>query len=73
MSTTREFPSLKTIVEYGLYSIYKLEQFSKGELKKRRDIIPLRECTHCDFVYAGYHCDNCVGVITRPSADSKSL
>ena len=32
MSTTREFPSLKTIVEYGLYSLYKLDQFLKGGL-----------------------------------------
>jgi hypothetical protein len=59
MSTTPPFPSLKTIVEYGLYTVRELEKWHRGE-GQRRDVVVLNECPHCDFVFRGNSCDNCV-------------
>lgn len=60
------FPSLEEIVRYGLYTV---EQLAKKRMK--RDIIVLNECDHCQFVFAGNSCDNCLGLMTSPRADSK--
>jgi len=65
------FPTLETIVKYGLYTVQELQQFSKES--KERNIITLKECVACDFVYAGHTCDDCLGLITNPNADSKLL
>jgi len=72
----REFPSLKTMVDLGVYTLRQCEErFSAGEppILRRKNIIQLKECDTCDFVFAGYHCDNCLGVMIKPSADSRSL
>ena len=70
----REFPSLKTMVDLGIYTLRHCERFSAGEpILKRKNIIQLKECDTCDFVFAGYQCDNCLGVMIKPSADSRSL
>jgi len=65
------FPTLETIVKYGLYTVQELQQFSKQS--RQKNIITLNECVTCDFVYNGHTCDNCLGVITSPSADSRLL
>lgn len=65
------FPTLETIVKYGLYTVKELQQFSKES--KQRNAIILNECKTCDFVFAGHTCDNCLGLITNPKADSKLL
>lgn len=60
------FPSLEEIVKYGLYTVERL-----AKKREKRDVIVLNECDHCQFVFAGNSCDNCLGLITNPSADSK--
>jgi len=66
-----QFPTLETIVKYGVYTVKELERFSKE--RQKRKITVLNECETCDFVYSGHSCDNCLGLITRPKADSKLL
>ena len=53
-----KFPSLETMVAYGIYTIKDLLLYSHDKLKKR-NIIPLSECESCSFVYIGDNCLNC--------------
>jgi len=53
-----KFPSLETMVAYGIYTIKDLLLYSHDKLKKR-NIIPLDECESCSFVYVGDSCLNC--------------
>lgn len=53
-----KFPSLETMVEYGIYTIQDLVLHSHGKLKKR-NIVPLNECHTCSFVFSGTTCNNC--------------
>lgn len=53
-----KFPSLETMVSYGIYTIQDLMLHSHGKLKKRH-VIPLNECDTCAFVFPGKTCTNC--------------
>lgn len=66
------FPSLETIVKYGIYTAHQLKKYKEG-LVPPKQVIVLNECETCDFVYEGHSCDNCLGLIFNPSADSKEL
>lgn len=52
------FPSLEVMVQYGIYTVRDLEEFSKG-LKPKKNICILSECKNCAFVYKGPTCSNC--------------
>ena len=54
-----KFPTLKIMIQYGIYTVKQLELFTKG-LVGKRNIQPLSECEHCDFVFSGEQCGNCV-------------
>lgn len=62
------FPSLEEIVRYGLYTVEKL-----AKKREKRDVIVLNECDHCQFVFAGNSCDNCLGMTRMPKADSSEV
>jgi hypothetical protein len=53
-----KFPSLETMVMYGIYTVKDLVLHSHNKLKKRH-IIPLNECDNCAFVFPGTKCTNC--------------
>lgn len=53
-----KFPTLETMVTYGIYTIQDLVLYSQGKLMKR-NIIPLNECSRCSFVFPGPTCSNC--------------
>lgn len=53
-----KFPSLETMVTYGIYTIQDLLLHSQGKLKKR-NIVCLNECQRCAFVFSGSTCINC--------------
>ncbi len=53
-----KFPTLETMITYGIYTIKDLVLYSHNKLKKR-NIIPLKECDCCSFVYSGETCLNC--------------
>lgn len=53
-----KFPSLETMVKYGIYTIQDLILHSHGKLQKR-NIVPLNECDRCSFVFPGPVCTNC--------------
>lgn len=53
-----KFPSLETMVHYGVYTIRDLLLFSQNKLK-RRNIKTLNECDICSYVYTGHACNNC--------------
>jgi len=56
------FPSLRIIVEYGLYTVKELERFSKGLVPRRTHVPIMDECTACAFVFRGTKvCPNCSG------------
>jgi len=55
-----KFPSLETMVTYGIYTVRELERFSRG-LMPRRKVVVLNECEVCSFVYPGDKCNNCNG------------
>ena len=52
------FPTLETMITYGIYTVRELERFSRGLVSKKK-IVCLSECNHCDFVYSGKVCLNC--------------
>jgi len=52
------FPSLETMITYGIYTVKELERFAKGLVPKKK-VVCLSECKHCDFVYSGNVCLNC--------------
>jgi hypothetical protein len=54
-----KFPSLETMITYGIYTIKDLILHSHDKLKKRT-IVPLNECTRCAFVFSGDACGNCL-------------
>lgn len=71
--TKMGFPSLETIVKYGIYTAHQLHKFNQG-LVPPRQVTVLEECTQCEFVHpTGHECDNCLGLIRNPNADSKEL
>lgn len=53
-----QFPSLEIMINYGIYTVKELENFTKGLVSKRKISI-LSECPTCDFVYDGSDCTNC--------------
>ncbi|QIG59741.1 hypothetical protein [Dishui Lake phycodnavirus 3] len=53
-----KFPSLSTMIEYGIYTVRELERYHQNMLPKRK-IIVLQECDRCSFVYPGHTCNNC--------------
>jgi hypothetical protein len=53
-----KFPSLETMVAYGIYTIQDLVLHSHGKLQ-RRNVVPLNECQYCSFVFPGTVCTNC--------------
>ena len=65
------FPSLEQIVKYGIYTAHQLQKYNEGLLPPKQVRI-LHECTECEFVYEDA-CENCLGLIRNPSADSKEL
>lgn len=67
-----KFPTLETMITYGIYTVNELERYYKG-LLPRKKIIILSECADCSFVYGGDTCNNCHDLITNPNADSKLL
>lgn len=68
------FPSLETIVKYGIYTAHQLQKFREGLVPPpQKPVIILNECDACEFVYAGHSCDNCLGLIRSPNADSREL
>jgi hypothetical protein len=52
------FPSLETMITYGIYTVKELDRFAKGLVPKKK-VVCLSECKHCDFVYSGGVCLNC--------------
>jgi len=52
------FPSLETMIKYGVYTVKELERFASGLVSKKR-VECLSECNRCDFVYSGKVCLNC--------------
>ena len=52
------FPSLETMITYGIYTVKELDRFAKGLVSKKK-LVCLSECKHCDFVYNGRVCMNC--------------
>jgi len=52
------FPTLETMITYGIYTVKELERFSKGLVSKKK-VVCLSECKRCDFVYSGKVCLNC--------------
>lgn len=54
-----KFPTLETMVAYGIYTVKDLILYSHNKLRKRH-IIPLNECSHCSFVFSGDTCGNCI-------------
>lgn len=70
------FPDLKTIVDYGVYTVKDLQLYNKG-LLKRRNVSRNRTCEACHYVCreTSVSCDNCLGLVSMmsPKADSKSL
>jgi hypothetical protein len=56
--TSMRFPSLETMITYGIYTVKELERFAKGLVPKKK-IVCLSECKRCDFVYSGQMCLNC--------------
>jgi hypothetical protein len=66
------FPSLETIVKYGIYSAHQLKKYHEGLLPPKQVTI-LSECDACDFVYEADGCPNCLGLIKSPKADSNEL
>lgn len=53
-----KFPTLETMVTYGIYTIQDLIMYSEGKLKKL-NIVPLNECEKCSYVFPGNACTNC--------------
>ena len=53
-----KFPTLETMVMYGVYTIRDLILYSQNKLVKRNVKI-LNECDHCSFVFSGPMCTNC--------------
>ena len=53
-----KFPDLKTIAEYGIYSVEKLEKFYKKQLPKLTTPL-LEECSKCAYVHEKGICTNC--------------
>jgi hypothetical protein len=53
-----KFPTLETMVMYGVYTIRDLILYSQNKLVKRNVKI-LNECDHCSFVFSGPTCTNC--------------
>jgi hypothetical protein len=53
-----KFPSLETMVMYGIYTIRDLILYSEDKLVQR-NIRVLNECDTCSFVFEGHACDNC--------------
>lgn len=53
-----KFPTLETMITYGIYTVQDLMLHSQNKLKKR-NIIPLNECRVCSFVFPGKVCNNC--------------
>lgn len=56
-----KFPSLETMIMYGIYTVKDLILYTNDRLQKR-NIVPLNECVKCSFVYSGNTCRNCVSV-----------
>lgn len=56
-----KFPSLETMIMYGIYTVKDLILYTNDRLQKR-NIVPLNECEKCSFVYSGNICHNCVSV-----------
>lgn len=52
------FPSLETMITYGIYTVKELERFAKG-LVPKKNVVCLSECKRCDFVFSGKTCLNC--------------
>lgn len=53
-----KFPSLETMVMYGIYTIRDLILYSENKLVQR-NIRVLNECDNCCFVFEGSVCENC--------------
>jgi len=53
-----KFPSLETMVMYGIYTIRDLVLYSENKLVQR-NIRVLNECDTCSFVFEGHVCYNC--------------
>ena len=53
-----KFPTLETMVMYGIYTIRDIILYSQNKLVKRNVKI-LNECDHCSFVFSGPACTNC--------------
>ena len=66
------FPSLETIVKYGIHGAHQLTKYHEGLLPPKQVVI-LSECDACDFVYEAGDCPNCLGLIKSPKADSNEL
>jgi hypothetical protein len=67
------FPPLETIVKYGIYTAHQLQKFNQG-LVPPKQVTILQECETCEFVHpSGHACDNCLGLIRNPNADSNEL
>ncbi len=56
-----KFPSLETMIMYGIYTVKDLLLYTNDRLQKR-NIVPLNECVKCSFVYRGNACHNCVAI-----------
>jgi hypothetical protein len=52
------FPTLETMVAYGIYTVRDLVLYTQGKLHKRH-VVPLNECRRCAFVFPGTSCNNC--------------
>ena len=57
-SKQMQFPSLETMVMYGVYTIRDLILYSENKLVQR-NIRVLNECEACSFVFEGCVCNNC--------------
>jgi hypothetical protein len=66
------FPSLDTMVKYGIYTVHQLNKYNEGLLPPKQ-VTTLSECDACDFVYKAGDCPNCLGLIKSPKADSNEL
>lgn len=53
-----KFPTLETMVMYGIYTIRDLILYSQNKLVKRNVKI-LNECDQCSYVFSGPTCTNC--------------
>ena len=65
------FPPLKKMIQYDVYTVAQLQKYNSGQCQIKKSCVDVKECHRCTFLYKGYSCDNCFGLMTKPSASSR--